>query len=148
MKDNLETKYSCFEDGKLIEVPTMEDCFNAIRIRYENVIEQNRHLQEENKKLKSEHYESEEIQRLSKELQNAREDLYRGFSITEEEHRNIRDWMKEHDEKVHKLDTLEKKMRAGGAIGGRYSYHFIPTSIGVIGTVRCTCGEEFTFCEI
>ena len=29
-----------------------------------------------------------------------------------------------------------------GAIGGRFGYRFIPTSLGTIVKVQCACGEE------
>lgn len=39
-------------------------------------------------------------------------------------------------------------MRYGGTIGGSYTYKFTPTSIGVFGTVECSCGERFDFSEL
>lgn len=37
----------------------------------------------------------------------------------------------------------------GGAIGGRYTFEFIPCSIGTIGTIKCgKCGEKFIFREL
>ena len=39
--------------------------------------------------------------------------------------------------------------RIGGAIGGRYTFEFIPCTIGTIGTIKCgDCGEKFTFREL
>lgn len=35
------------------------------------------------------------------------------------------------------------KIKSTGAIGGRYTYSFTPTGLGVISTVKCACGEEF-----
>lgn len=35
----------------------------------------------------------------------------------------------------------------GGAIGGRLTYKFTPTSIGVIASVKCSCGEEQTLSD-
>jgi hypothetical protein len=40
-------------------------------------------------------------------------------------------------------------LRAGGAIGGTWTYKFVPTSIGTIGTCICgKCQEEFTFQDL
>ena len=39
----------------------------------------------------------------------------------------------------------EMNRHNGGAIGGTFTYEFIPTSIGTIGTIKCTCGDSFTF---
>ena len=33
-------------------------------------------------------------------------------------------------------------------VGGKYIYKFVPTSIGTIGKVVCSCGEEFTFQDL
>lgn len=43
-------------------------------------------------------------------------------------------WMK-----VHKKMCKQKDV---GAIGGRYSFEFTPTSIGMAIAVKCTCGEK------
>ena len=50
------------------------------------------YLEEENKKLKDEHYKDSEMQRMATELKEAKEDLYRGFPISEKEQEKIREW--------------------------------------------------------
>ena len=60
----------------------------------------------------------------------------------------IKEWKEKHDTEVHGFKTLEDRLHAGGLIGGRYTYHFVPTSIGVSGTIQCSCGEEFEFCKL
>lgn len=107
-----------------------------------------RSLREENEKLKDEAYKDTELQRLKSELDKARKDMMRGFPISEEERNTIAAWKKQHDETVHGYKTAEDRLTAGGSIGGRYSYRFVPTSLGTSGTVRCTCGAEFEFQEI
>lgn len=97
-----------------------------------------KYLEEENKKLKEEHYKDSEMQRMEAELKKAKEDLYRGFPISEKEQEKIREWELKHDAEKHGL-------RAGGCCGGRYTYQFVPTSIGTVGEVICSCGEKFTF---
>lgn len=37
---------------------------------------------------------------------------------------------------------MEEDPQYVGAIGGRFSYRFIPTSLGVITVVQCACGKE------
>lgn len=92
-------------------------------------------LREENARLKSSAYKDEELQKMKSKLEEMREDYNRGFPISEEEHKQIKDWMIEH-----------KKCQSNlGTIGGGYEYYFIPTSIGIIGTVKCSCGSKFTF---
>ena len=95
-------------------------------------------LREENTRLKSASYKNEELQKMKTELEEMRKDYNLGFPISEEEHKQIKSWMTEH----------KKCQSNSGAIGGGYEYCFIPTSIGIIGTVKCTCGAEFTFREL
>ena len=106
------------------------------------------YLQNQNKKLKEEHYKDTELQKMKEELERVRADMYRGFPISAEEERRIKEWQDKHDAEVHGLKTLKERVRAGGCIGGRYSYEFVSTSIGVIGIVKCNCGAKFTFQDL
>lgn len=60
------------------------------------------------------------------------EEHYRGFPISAEAESQINEWKKNH-------------RHNDGAIGGTFTYEFIPTSIGTIGTIKCACGDSFTF---
>ena len=101
-------------------------------------------LKTENEQLKSEHYKDEELQRLKKENEKLRRANLRGFPISEEENKKIAEWISEHEAKKHRLPPGTIR---GGAIGGTYTYEFIPTSIGTFGTIKCYCGEKFEFTE-
>lgn len=58
------------------------------------------------------------------------------FGITAKELDTIEKWKKKH----------ERKCKVGPTtIGGRYTYCFKPTSVGVIGIVKCVCGKEKDF---
>lgn len=50
------------------------------------------------------------------------------------------EWIKKHNLKKHGSETVYC-----GAIGGGMTYIFTPTSIGTVGKIRCSCGEEFCF---
>lgn len=114
-----------------------------------NLLEyQNKRLSEENSRLKNENYKDEELSKMKTQLEKMQQDYYRGFPISEEEQKSIREWMDKHDEEVHGCNSLKGKLRRGGCIGGTYTYEFIPTSIGTVGTIKCSCGAEFTFQEI
>lgn len=67
-------------------------------------------------------------------------DTYTGyeasFGLYEEQRKAIRDWMTSHD-----LIKHGGKTRQVGAIGGAFTYEFTPTSIGIVTTVRCSCGD-------
>ena len=110
-----------------------------IRIKY---------LEKQNQELHDEKYKDNELSRMEDELKTMKENYYRGFPISEEEQKSIREWMDKHDEEVHRARTLDDKLKLAGCCGGRYSYHFVPTSIGTIGTVKCSCGAEFTFQDL
>lgn len=68
--------------------------------------------------------------------------------ISKEEEEKIKEWQLKHDAEKHGLKTMEQRLRAGGCCGGRYTYQFVPTSIGTIGEVICSCGEKFTFQDL
>lgn len=103
------------------------------------------YLEKQNQELRNEKYKDNELSRMESELKTMKEDYYRGFPISEEEQKSIREWMNKHDEEVHHARTLDDKLKLGGCCGGRYTYEFTPTSIGTIGTVKCSCGAKFTF---
>ena len=66
--------------------------------------------------------------------------------LEEENHKLKEEYNK--DEEVHGWTTDRMRMKAEGCCGGRYSYKFVPTSLGVSGVIRCHCGAEFEFQEI
>lgn len=124
------------------------EAFQTIQ-REINLLEyQNKRLSEENSRLKNENYKDEELSKMKAQLEKMQQDYYRGFPISEEEQKSIREWVDKHDKEVHHARTLGDKLKLGGCCGGRYSYHFVPTSIGTIGTVKCSCGAEFTFQDL
>ena len=107
-----------------------------------------KYLEEENKKLKDEHYKDSEMQRMEAELKKAKEDLYRGFPISEKEQEKITEWELKHDAEKHGLKTSKQRAMGHGCIGGSLTWCFTPTSIGTIGEVICSCGENFTFQDL
>jgi hypothetical protein len=62
------------------------------------------------------------------------------FKIDEAEARKLGEWLPEHDKNCRHAGG-----KNSGAIGGRLSYLFTPTSIGVVVKVMCACGGE---CDI
>lgn len=96
-------------------------------------------LQQEKEELLDEHYKDNKIQEMQKKYNEMRCDLNRGFPISEKESRAIRKW----------IDNHEKEHSGGhGCCGGKYTYIFIPTSLGTIGTIKCSCGASFDFQEL
>ena len=88
----------------------------------------------------------EEIQKLKSEIESLQNKLWNvrrySFEITPEEHEVIEEWKKKHVKEKHNGDAY------AGAIGGRYKYIFVPTSIGKVGSIKCSCGETFCFSEL
>ena len=106
-------------------------------------------LKLENERLKSGVYENSVVKELEEENKRLRQDNLRGFPITEEQQKEIRDWQLKHEAEIHGRKTLEDRLRAGGTIGGKYFYRHIPTSLGVVGEVICDeCGQSFCFEDI
>jgi len=104
-------------------------------------------LRDDNKSLKEENYKDVELQEMEKRLNKALEDYRRGFPISEKEYENLKEWQNNHIMTKH-WDIKNNRPKSFGAIGGNFTYEFIPTSIGTLGTVKCSCGECFTFQEL
>lgn len=117
---------------------SFEDCINSLKEYNQKQEQKIAALQAENNLLREEFYKDKIVKKLKKEISN----LQLGFNISEEEWKQINEWKKKHEQEKHEGNNYH------GAIGGNYTFIFVPTSIGVIGTVRCSCGEEFTFQNI
>ena len=99
--------------------------------------------------MKDEHYENEVIQEQENRIAELRSQLGFSFRLTKSDWDAIHAWQNEHMAEKHGLKTSEERLRAGGAIGGTWTYKFVPTSIGTIGTCICgKCQEEFTFQDL
>ena len=68
-----------------------------------------------------------------------------GFRITEEEMKAITEWQNKHNEEAHSVKSPYDWIRNVGSFGDQYAYTFVPTSMGILGVVKCGCGESFTF---
>ena len=102
-------------------------------------IESNKRTTEKARKELAEFKKDEEIQRWKNLYEEERSANRHGFAITDEEYEAIAEWQKKHDADMHCLYKAHERAAAGGAIGGRYFYKFVPTSSGVVGT--CVCGS-------
>lgn len=147
-------KYMKFVNGKGFQ--TVKDIDEACDDFTANIKElfhaerrRNDRLQTENEILKDEHYENEEIQKLTDQIAELRSSLGSAFRVDKTDWVRIREWQDAHMIEKHGLDTSAKRLEAGGAIGGMWTYEFVPTSIGTIGTCICgKCKEKFTFQDL
>ena len=141
--------YSTFIDGEWTHVYDLEECLNSIRCRNLDNERKIKNLKEANKKLKEDNYKDNELSKMQFELDKMRQDYWRGFPITEDEEKVIEEWKKKHVAEKHRLKTEDDILRAGGSIGGTWKFEFIPTSIGISGSIVCgICGEKFEFQKI
>ena len=122
------------------------ECLEMLRRHQANYKRRIQYLEEENKKLRDEHFKDEFVQELQKKNERLLQDSRRGFPITEEEKEAIRDWQETHLKKKHPRALEEPGYF--GAIGGNWTYTFIPTSIGIIGEVSCHCGDKYCFSDL
>lgn len=121
------------------EMKDIETALEDLKYLYIRQQEENDRLRNQNKELQDEHWKDETLQKMKARLDLVEDNARRGFPISEEENRKIVEWQQKHIQEKHKGNGY------AGAIGGRFSYIFIPTGIGTFGSCRCTCGEEFTF---
>ena len=111
--------------GKTYFTDSVSDLCQGIIDKVDTYEKRIKYLGEENKKLKDEHYKDSEMQRMEAELKKAKDDLYRGFPISEKEQEKITEWELKHDAEKHGLKT--SKQRAMGH--GRFSYMVLYTNI-------------------
>jgi hypothetical protein len=60
------------------------------------------------------------------------------FELSKEQREEGKAWMDAHDQAKH--ISHGEKYRYSGAIGGAYTWHFTPTSIGIGVSLHCSCG--------
>jgi hypothetical protein len=136
MDDKLELK----EDRPMWLLNDIKADFQKLYDHYRWVSARIEHLEEENKRLKSDAYKDEELAKMKSEYDRMKEDYFRGFPISEEEHKKINEWIDE---------QMKKHPGIGGAIGGRFTYEFLPTGIGTAGTIIDSfTGDKFNFQEL
>ena len=131
-----------YHDGELMNIYDSKDLSKAIVDTidyYKNAAEA---AQQALNAFKEKAYKDEELQRLQKENERLTTVISGSFTVSPEEWEKIHVWQKLHIQKKHGGKNSQT------AIGGAYTYSFIPTSIGDIGTVKCVCGAEFTFREL
>ena len=135
MDEKLELK-----DGNIWIMDDIKKTLQQVYDHYRIVCNRNNYLTKEIEKVKSEKYADEELSKLKSKYDKMKSDYYRGFPISEEEDKNINEWIKKQQ---------EKNPGSGGTAGGRFTYRFTPTGLGTVGTIiDGFTGDEFTFQEL
>lgn len=65
------------------------------------------------------------------------------FQLSEKEREVESKWLKKHNK-----TCIFKNPDKQGAIGGRISYIFTPTSLGVLTKIKCACGEQIDITDV
>ena len=134
--------YSSYLDGTFHKYQGLDKCLDEIRDTVEGVFAFAEQLQQENEELKDLHWENQEIHKLQEQLENEKTKYEYGFPISEACHKKIMDWQDQHWTNQHNAPDLDTRLRKQGAIGGSFTYEFIPTSIGTVGTIVCPACRE------
>lgn len=129
-------------NGGITRVPPYEEILEEARRRFEAYESTIGQLRGKVAELEDEAYADKRMAEMQAEVERSRKALARGFAIGDEAWDSIRSWQRRHVDEEHGGELR------GGAIGGTWTYSFIPTSIGVVGTVRCVCGAEHTFQDL
>ena len=122
-------------DGSPWIMQKVENVFQELYDHYRVITRRNKYLEEENERIKSEKYKDEELNKMKTEYERMKDDYYRGFPISEDEDKKIREW--------------EDKHRAGADMKmnyARFHYEFYPTPLGIVGVVKDSLsGDKFEF---
>lgn len=129
-----------------------KDIVDAVRLSLENRDQRIKDLQKQLDQLKQDLSDSStsdeninlSIDNLQKKLRAAECEIDNSFSLSKEERESINQWIKNHKKHKHKNKTSYT-----GAVMESYDYIFSPTSLGILGKVKCIyCNECFTFRDL
>jgi hypothetical protein len=130
--DNLDTEINQYfidilnGDKKLEGIDVTKIRWKLFKDFHEDIINNiNKSTQKENDKLT--------IQ-LREALNKSR------FSLSDDQEEKLKQWKETHE--------CKHRNKSQGAIGGQYTYEFVPTSIGVFCSVKCSCGKSINISDI
>ena len=132
----------------LVEIHDFDSCIKQLTNLYKKQEDTIKSQASTINRLESENYKDSLVKELNERLDKAQEDYRRGFPIAKDEQVRAEEWKNAHEREKH-WDADRNMPLGAGSIGGRYSYIFTPTSVGVLGTIKCNaCGEELFFSNI
>ena len=120
----------CFINNKSIKLidteKEVDESLFQLEWNMKRIIKENNKLTAENKSLKSEQYKDAELAKLKSEIDRLRKVLNQSFTVNEREKESIKEWYKEHSNKMHNGRDFN------------YVYEFTPTEIATFGDCICT----------
>ena len=135
--------YSKFIDGKFKTIIGLEKSLDGIKDAIDEVFEYAESVEQENREILDANWKDKQLLEMEAKVNKAMEDLRRGFEITEDEMEAIKKWKDQHWANKHNALDLTSRLAKKGAIGGTFEYRFVPTSIGVSGTIVCSaCNQK------
>ena len=130
-------KYSSYLNGKYHEFQGYERCLEEVAHSMQEVLDYAEKVEQKNKELEDEHWIDERLRSMKERYDKMSADYWRGFPISEEQKKAIDEWQDQHWTKQHNAPDTLSRLYKQGAIGGSFSYRFVPTSIGTSGVCRC-----------
>ena len=72
------------------------------------------------------------------------------FSLDEDQNTKLGDWVSQHNIscRFSRQNNEGNPDSPTGAIGGRFTYEFTPTGLGVCAIVKCACGEAIDLTDV
>ena len=117
--------------GEFKDIIGLYDAVDNIKSVIEETINYAQAVEEENKALKSDAWKDEQLRSMKKERDCMLKDYQRGFPISEDEQKRIRNWATRHRRLYHPTNGDSKYD------GCSLIYEFRPTSLGTVGAVHC-----------
>ena len=132
----LKGGYSTYLNGQFHKFQGLYESLDEIKDSMEETLRYAESVEDQNRELLNEHWKDEKLSELLGEID--RLSNMAGFYINDEEMKKIDEWKDCHWTNTHNAPDSRSRIEQQGAIGGAFEYRFVPTSIGVAGTICCT----------
>lgn len=139
-------EYQKVLNGEFKTIKDFDGCLENLRYLSEMDKQTIERLRKENEKLRDEKFKDETIRDLQSQINDLTNRLNRAFEISENNSKKINNWMRTHIKQKHWNHFTDSPISTG-AIGGKFTYKFFPTSIATFGEVVCSCGAKIDFEE-
>lgn len=115
------------------EIKMAEEALDSVRKMVSGLRRKVEKAEHDVEALRAENWKDEQLLAMRRSMQEAVDDMNRGFPITKSELDSIYTWMKQHDTFVH-----NNPHQYHGASGGGFEFVFYPTGIGTAGDCICS----------